>query len=169
MVTMRRNTHDVLKETFKGIRNMPTELDQWISYYQILIDDVKYTKNRQWQISYYTMILLAAAIIGLSTALNQKPIQIILFIISGLLAAVGTYILVRFQKDLRRYRENITKVRLRFPGGLKEIASYKPAEEDKSYYVNILYIQIGTIWVSVVFVGWVVGFWSILYDVFQNL
>jgi hypothetical protein len=141
---------------------MPTELDQWISYYQILIDDVKYAKSQQWQVSYYVMILLAA-IIGLSKVLPQKiAVKIVLFIAAFLLATIGTYILLRFQKDLRRYRENIAKIRNVFPDDLKEIATYKPAE-DKSYYVNILYILIGTIWVSVLFVGWVIGFWSILF------
>ena len=140
-----------------------TGLSDWLAYYQILIDDVKYAKGQQWHVSYYILILLSAAI-GLSKILSIKPVtQIVLFVFSCILATVGTLILSRFQKDLRRYRENISKVRSKFPEDLHDIANYEPAEEDPSYYAFVLYVQIATIWVAVGFAGWAIGFWKLLF------
>ncbi len=134
--------------------NKTIELSDWIAYYKILVEDIQYAKNQQWRLTYY-IVLLLAAIIGLSELFKTKSIlQIILLIAAVLLGILGTYFLNKFQKDLTRYRENIGKVRNKFFGDLQEISRFEPAEGNPTYYVSFLSLLIGVIWVSVFFVVW---------------
>ncbi len=140
-----------------------TKLSDWLAYYQILIEDVRYVKNQQWRLCYYTLLLLVA-VIGLWGALGQMPkVRVILFTTSVILAIVGTYFLLKFQKDLRRYRQTIGNVRDKFPDDLQELVRYKPAEKDSTYYTDFLCFLIGVIWAGVIFVGWRIGFWGLLF------
>ena len=96
------------------------KLSDWLSYHRLLVDDIKYAKSQQWRLAYYTLLLLAA-IIGLSKTLGSGPeVKIILFVTSLALAVAGTYFLRKFQKDLTRYRQNISKVREKFPLNFKK-------------------------------------------------
>jgi hypothetical protein len=140
-----------------------TNLSDWLAYYQILIEDVRYGKSQQWRLCYYILLLLVA-LFALSRTLGQKTeVTIVLFIAAVLLGTAGTHFLLKFQKDLRRYRENIKSVRDKFPKDLQEIARYKPAEEDSTYYIDFLYLLIGVIWAGVIFLGWTIGFWGLLF------
>lgn len=145
------------------IKPASTKLSDWLAYYQILIEDARYAKNQQWRLCYYVLLLLVA-VIGLSRALGQKPeVTTILFTTSVILAIAGTYFLLKFQKDLRRYRQTIGNVRDKFPEDLQELVRYKPAEGESTYYVDFLYLSIGVIWAGAIFVGWTIGFWSLLF------
>ena len=140
-----------------------TNLADWLAYYHILIEDVRYAKSQQWRLCYYILLLLVA-VFALSRTLGQKTeVSIVLFITAILLAIAGTYFLFKFQKDLRRYRENIKNVRNKFPKDLQEIVRYKPAEEASTYYIDFLYLLIGVIWAGVIFLSWTVGFWGLLF------
>ena len=140
-----------------------TKLSDWLAYYSILIEDIRYAKNQQWRLCYYVLLLLGA-VIGLSRVLGQSPqVRIILFIASVTLAVAGTHYLLKFQEDLRRYRETIRDVRSKFPKDLQELVRYKPAEEDSTYYIDFLRLLIIVIWAGVVFVGWGIGFWGLLF------
>jgi hypothetical protein len=139
------------------------KLSDWLSYHRLLVDDIKYAKSQQWRLAYYTLLLLAA-VIGLSKALDSGPeVKIILFITSVLLAVAGTYFLRKFQKDLTRYRQNISKVREKFPNDLREIATYEPAEGAPTYYADFLHLLIGVIWAAVIFVAWAIKFWNLIF------
>jgi hypothetical protein len=96
-------------------KSQSTKLSDWLAYYQILIEDVRYAKSQQWRLCYYILLLLGA-VFGLSRVFGQKSeIIIVLFIISVILAIAGTHFLLKFQRDLKRYRENIKNVRDKFP------------------------------------------------------
>jgi hypothetical protein len=114
-------------------KSQSTKLSDWLAYYQLLIEDVRYAKSQQWRLCYYILLLLGA-VFGLSRVFGQKSeIIIVLFIISVILAIAGTHFLLKFQRDLKRYRENIKNVRDKFPEDLQKIVRYKPAEEDPTY------------------------------------
>jgi hypothetical protein len=131
----------------------PIELSNWIAYYKILVEDIRYAKNQQWRLTYY-IVLLLAALIGLSELFKRNWIlQTILIIAAILLAIFGTRFLCKFQKDLTRYRSNIGKIRKKFPGYLHDIAKFEPAEGNPTYYVSFLSLLIGVIWVSVFLVA----------------
>ena len=141
----------------------PPKLSDWLSYHRLLVDDIKYVKNQQWRLTFYTLLLLAG-IIALSKTIDSGPeVKIILFIISLMLAAAGTYFLLKFQKDLTRYRENISKVREKFPDDLRKIATYVPAEGDPTYYSDFLFLLVGVIWATLIFVAWAIKFWNLLF------
>jgi hypothetical protein len=144
-------------------RKESPKLSDWLSYHRLLVDDIKYAKSQQWLLAYYILLLLAA-VIGLSKALGTKPeVTIVLFITSLVLAVSGTCFLTKFQQDLNRYRKNIKRVREKFPDDLQDIAKYEPAEGDPGYYATFLYLLIGVIWVGVIFVGWAIKFWHLLF------
>ena len=76
------------------------QLSDWLSYHRLLVDDIQYAKSQQWRLAYY-ILLLMAAVIGLSKTLgSETKVTIILFITSLMLATAGTYFLHKFQKDL---------------------------------------------------------------------
>jgi hypothetical protein len=138
-------------------------LSDWLSYHRLLVDDIKYAKSQQWRLAYYILLLLAA-VIALSKTLGSEPeVKIILFITSLLLAAAGTHFLRKFQKDLTRYRQNISKVRAKFPDDLRDVATYEPAEGDPTYYADFLHLLIGVIWVAFIFVAWAIKFWNLIF------
>lgn len=139
-------------------------LTDWLAYYKILIEDIKYAKTQQWRLAYYTLVLLGA-IVALSQYLNPKlPATIVLFIAALLIAIFGTYYLRKFQKDLRRYRTNVSRIReKRFPADLREVSKFEPAEKDPAYYTDFLNLLIVVIWVGLFLVGWAIKFWHLLF------
>ena len=140
------------------LNNHKTKLSDWLTYHKILIDDIQYAKNQQWRLAYYTILLLAA-VFGLSKVLITNSVIVnILFLIAILLGVVGTYFLLKFQKDIKRYRQNIGKVRENFPEDLYHIAKFEKAEGKPTYYASFLILMIGVIWAGVFIVGWSLKF-----------
>jgi hypothetical protein len=134
-----------------------------LSYHQTLIDDIKFAKGQQWRLAYY-ILLLEGAIIGIFKALPKRTaITIVLFTTVLVVSAFGTLFLFKFQKDLTRYRGNIKKIRANFPEELKKISAYEPAEGDSTYYAGFLVFIVSVIWVGFVFVGWIIGFWNLIF------
>jgi uncharacterized membrane protein len=138
------------------------KLSDWLSYHRLLVDDIKYAKSQQWSLTYYTLLLLAT-VVGLSKTLGSGPeVKIILFLVALIIAVAGTHFLRKFQKDLTRYRQNISKVREKFPKDLKKIADYVPAEGDPTYYADFLHLLIGAIWVAAIFTAWAINFLDLI-------
>jgi hypothetical protein len=135
-------------------------LSDWLSYYQILGEDVKFAKLQQWRLAYY-ILLIQGAIIAIHTQLTGKiAATIMLFIITFFVSAVGTRYLYRFHDDLKGYRENMFKVIKKIPDELIKTADLKPLEEvDKQYKIFLGFI-VSIIWTGFVFVGWILGIWN---------
>ena len=85
--------------------------------YQILINDIKYIKSRQWAVTYY-LLLIFFAIIGFYEALGienmnvSEPIiflllKLVLSLIAAAVPIVGLYFLKEFNRALARYREEL--------------------------------------------------------------
>jgi hypothetical protein len=148
------------KENIQGTTN-PAD---WLAYYQILIDDIKYAKQQQWRLAYYALLLFAA-VVALSGYLDSKPSSTItLFIVKFFLAVSGTYYLRKFQRDIRRYRTNVSTIRNKyFPPDLRDIAQYEPADKDPYYYGDFLTLLVAVIWLSWFFVAWAIDFWRLLF------
>jgi len=95
-------------------------LSDWIAYYQILIDDIKYAKRQQWNLCYYALLIFGA-IVGLTQIgnLNLKNyIDEIRWIAVGLATSISCF-LIQFQLDIWRYRKNVKKiVKNKFPEDL---------------------------------------------------
>jgi len=153
------------KESIIEGKSESVNLSEWLTYYRILVDDIRFAKQQQWRLTYYTLLLLAA-IIAISRHLEPElSATIVLFIIALALATAGTYYLERFQKDLIRYRSDVAKIRQeKFPPDLGNIAAYKPAEKDPAYYRDFLILLIIVIWVGLFLVGWAIKFWHLLFS-----
>ncbi len=81
--------------------------------YQSAVNDIEHVKSRQWAITYYLLLLLAA-IIGFSKAmdLSQQGLfywgKWVLSVIAILIAYIGGWFLLKFQGALGRYRTHLT-------------------------------------------------------------
>ena len=75
--------------------------------FQVILDDIKYIKSRQWSVTYY-LLLLFAAIIGFSSLLNHGCLErSTLLTIAILVALLGTFYQVDFQTRLFNYRKRL--------------------------------------------------------------
>jgi len=137
--------------------------DQWFQYFQIVIDDIKFAKMQQWRLVYY-ILLLQVAIVGVYAMPGKFYMEItILFTLSAFLAIFGTYFLIKFQNDLTCYRNRKGKCIDNFPYDLRDIVRDEKAEGDPGYYISFLRLQISIIWISVALVGWIIGFWKLIF------
>jgi hypothetical protein len=79
--------------------------------YQVLIDDLKSSKTQQWRVVYYVIALF----FGIAGFRGQFPVEHplcdwqkkFLMIIPWLLSVGGTYMLLRFQRTMQGYREEL--------------------------------------------------------------
>jgi len=79
--------------------------------YQVIIDDIKYIKNRQWAVTYY-LLLLFVAIIGFYKIINPEQVilpwlRCTLFMIAVGVAVFGILFLNGLEKTLARYRKRL--------------------------------------------------------------
>jgi len=112
-------------------------ISDWIAYYRILIDDIKFAKRQQWNICYYTLLIFGA-IIGLTQIKNLELRNYVCLIISiaAFIAIYVSYLLIQFQMDIWRYRKNAKIIiENKFPYDIASIASYPKAASWK-YYVS---------------------------------
>ena len=122
-------------------------LSDWLAYYQILIDDIKYAKRQQWNLCYYALLIFGA-IVGLTQIENlnlKNYIDEMRWIAVGLATLISCF-LIQFQLDIWRYRKNIERIiDNKFPNELADIASY-PKASGRFYYIFFLIFSIGIIW-----------------------
>lgn len=147
----------------KNSTEEPKPVD-WLSYYKILIEDIRYAKNQQWRLAYYTLLLLGAT--AAASRYLKPPLQatIALFLAALALSIFATHYLFKFQRDLWRYRTNVSRIREeKFPDDLRDISKYDPAEKDPYYYSDFLTLLVVVIWVVLFFVAWAIGFWQLLF------
>ena len=87
--------------------------------FRIYIDDIKYVKTRQWTVTYY-LLLLIAAIIGLQPVLRDTlgtvclrqthpNLIIVSFVFVTIIGIIGTYFQLDFQCRLKKYRGYLRK------------------------------------------------------------
>ena len=76
-------------------------LSDWLAYYQILIDDIKYAKRQQWNLCYYALLIFGA-IVGLTQIENlnlKNYIDEIRWIAMSLATFISCF-LIQFQFDI---------------------------------------------------------------------
>lgn len=99
------------QEKEKRIRNEEFPQDFRMRY-QVIIDDIKYIKSRQWAVTYY-LLLLFAAIIGFYKIISPEQVilscwlRCILFMVAVGVAVFGILFLNGLEKTLARYRERL--------------------------------------------------------------
>lgn len=124
--------------------------------YQILVEDIRHTKARQWTLTYY-VLLLFVAIIGFKRVLLPVMTwqeEFILFLISFLLGVWATVCLRTLQEDMRRYRERLQKLDSMLSCTFQQNCPVIHDYNKLSYNWKFLWTFIITIWVGVIFVGW---------------
>ena len=90
---------------------MQTTIEDFRMLYQLMPGIIETTKQRQWTITYY-LLLLHAAIIGfcktvkIDSSCNNLPFEkVVLTVLAFLIIAFGVYRLLEFQFTLARYRK----------------------------------------------------------------
>ena len=122
--------------------------DDFRVWYGITIDDIKFMKRQQWQVTYY-VILLLAGIAGLYKLLHsfhelvflwQKDLLIIVVIA---IVAAGTYLLFIFQDSMQRYRKRLKYGILQNLSSSFRSANLKEITEKKKWIIPIYFFLEG--------------------------
>jgi len=87
------------------------ELEDFRMRYRVLIDDIRFSKTQQWRVAYY-IIALFFGIAGLRNFFNDSiPLcywqRKFLIILPWVLSFAGAAILLRFQRSMQGYREQL--------------------------------------------------------------
>jgi hypothetical protein len=115
------------------------EQEEYRMYFQILIDDIRFSKKQQWKTIYLTLVAIGA-ILGIFLAVESKanflcqhlPIVYItpksfLTIICIIVAGVGIMYIGRYCWDIQRYRYLSMRIlRTKFSKGLRNILNKDP-------------------------------------------
>jgi hypothetical protein len=95
-----------------------------ISLIGFYLDDIKQMKNRQWQIAYY-FLLLIAAIIGILKGFKifdqSEKLKNLLFLITIVLGIYGSILLHKTQISLKTYRERLRKIYFEMPDEFRDL------------------------------------------------
>jgi len=108
----------------------PNEGELLRLFYQVFIDDIRYSKKQQWNTIYLTLVALGA-ILALFLALPSKQIlpQWVLQLFVALIAGLGVGYIGRFHKSMTEYRKEKKQLLDRFSSEskkAKEIAKKEP-------------------------------------------
>ena len=122
--------------------------EEYRMYFQVLIDDIRFSKKQQWNTIYQTLVAIGA-ILGVFLAVESKanflcqslPIvkitpRCFLTIICVLIAALGIIYIGRFCVDIQRYRYKSRLIfREKFSDDMWDIAKEDPdAKKDPEWY-----------------------------------
>jgi len=78
--------------------------------YAISVEDIKFAKQQQWRITYYTLILMASIFYLRTYYQLHYFCDIFLLIATPLIAFVALYILIKIESDMLNYRSKIVQV-----------------------------------------------------------
>ena len=125
----------------------------------IVVDDIKYAKNKQWSLTYY-VLLTYAALIGFCSFLEDKPfyddieIKFIIIIPAILISIVGIYNLLDTHKRIAFYRERINKIQKYLSFEPRSIINIRPEQNSHNYAGFDRYFWFLTVpFIGVIFFG----------------
>jgi hypothetical protein len=123
--------------------------------YDKLIEAIKTSKNIQWSVTRY-VLLLVGAIIALKKLFGEIACieKSILFISTIILGLMGSYCLYSFQKDVTNYRDKAEKVQNKLSKPFRDAIPTPQEYTGFSYKIQFLFLFYGTIWAGVIFAGW---------------
>jgi len=88
---------------------MNNDSNDILQIYQVYTEDIRHAKNQQWLCVYYG-ILIQAAIVGYTSLLIESQINfydIFLVLVSIFVSLVGVWLLLEYQKDIKKSRNRI--------------------------------------------------------------
>jgi len=126
--------------------------------YKIAQEDILFTKNQQWRITNYCLLIIVA-LIGFY---KYQSVHIdscgkkVLGVLSCITAAYGTILLIIFQHKLANYRKRLTDITENFTSKFKQY--YKESKSYEKFRYNLMSFVlplIVSLWVGAFFVIWV--------------
>lgn len=142
------------KRPTKDQHSDQTRTAAWLTYYDILVNDIRFAKSQIWRLVYY-VILLYAAIFYLSNSPHFGTVgKYILFFSSLFLASFGSHYLLGFYKDIKIYRKKLEDTRVNLPCDLGKIA--RPESTDPKHE-RLKHLLLIVIWISFLLVVWAMG------------
>ena len=100
----------------------------------IIVDDIRYAKNRQWSTTYY-VLLTHAALIGFSNLIENNLLiaQVIIIIPAIWISYIGISNLLDTHMRLSIYRIRLTKIQDYLSEEPKRIINIRPEKDEKKY------------------------------------
>ena len=116
--------------------------------YSISVDDIRFAKQQQWRITYYTLIIMSGIYYIRSHYILSCFWEIFLPICTSVACISAVVILGFIEKDIRRYRSRLLQVRASLTNEFMSIVKLDKKYLTKSYKPGYLLIQRVSILVS---------------------
>jgi hypothetical protein len=140
--TVSANTQAVVQVSRGSMSEpLPPEMSPQISYiYSAMLESIRVSKRRQWAITNYS-VLIYAGLFGLAknlTGLNdgEKKWVVVLTVITFVCTS---YLLIRIQRDLGRYRKMSDRIHNRWmTGEQRKVTHRNPALRGASFLIGLI-------------------------------
>jgi hypothetical protein len=144
----------ILPKSIKDNKEVVIDEDLW-NLYKIIIDDIRFSKQQQWKIFYYGLVL-HGSIIGFSQIIKLTCIKACLLTIFSLLGCIlCIYYINHYNYDMRTYRKRLSKVQNDFSKYTKGIFGELPKNyTELSYNLPILIPVYMILFIGFIFVVW---------------
>ncbi|UCG80256.1 MAG: hypothetical protein JSV60_09865 [Desulfobacterales bacterium] len=127
--------------------------------YQITADDIRYVRRKQWAITCYGLLLIAA-IVGFHDVLfHPAPLEkLILVVIAFVIAIAGTLYLIALQKTLSRCQGKLTTISNHFSEFSRQALLDPPCDYSsfRYYFLTLILPFILVMFIGAFFVAWIV-------------
>ena len=132
--------------------------------YQIYIDEIRYTKQQQWNTVYLTLFAIAG-ILALSLGLQilSQSLTIFLIAICIVIAVFGIFLIGHYQWSLARYRYKKDRIIGTFSHRAAEIVHKEPRCREllDHFFAKELLPFLVLFWLAILLAG-ILAFWVIL-------
>lgn len=135
--------------------------EEFLLIYKATFEEIRYTKNRQWAVTYYGLLTFAA-IIGFVGVVKDVFValcltQSILIMFPALVVNIGSFVIIMdVHTKLCKHRKRLTAIEKTFQNDTKQLVKSGPADPGLDrYYFPFPILFVFLIFIGLFFVGWI--------------